>query len=378
MALSKKRPTFLRFVLSILAGLLISALILIVVQQLYQSSTQKSALIEPFFILAAISAAVISLFLLFPVNRPGAVIKGILRMFVLLVVVAVLWIGGGFYIAQDEVMYMPDRVDEASELALAQNPLVEEVVIPGGEGLHYQGYLLKSAPGEAGLILYFGGNGELAATRVNALITANFGELTRGYHFMFIDYPGYGRSDGAPGEESIYQMALAAWDYALNREDADPSRIVIAGWSLGTGTAARLAAEKDPAGLILLAPFYNGTELVSSAIVSITGMESAGDIIQRWPVNLLVRNRYTSAVYAGKTRVPTLVIGGKADQTIPYEQAERLAQEYKNGSFVLLEGGHGAMWTEQASLQAIGLFLAMVGQQTPDAPPSLPEPAAPL
>ena len=107
-------------------------------------------------------------------------------------------------------------------------------------------------------------------------------------------------------------------------------------------------------------------------------MESAGDIIQRWPVNLLVRNRYTSAVYAGKTRVPTLVIGGKADQTIPYEQAERLAQEYKNGSFVLLEGGHGAMWTEQASLQAIGLFLAMVGQQTPDAPPSLPEPAAPL
>lgn len=362
MSLSKKRPTFLRFIFSILAGALISAGILIGVQQFYQSVTDRSALIEPFFLLAAVTAVLIALFLFFPVNKPGAVIKGFMRLLVLVALVALLWVMGGFWIAQDELLYLPGRTDTIAETALAENTAVEKVILSGPEGVSYQGYFWKNASEKAGLILYFGGNDGLASERVDSLIKQGAGAMISGFNFLVFDYPGYGRSAGIPGEDSIYTMAKAAWDYALTRDDADPARIVIAGWSLGTGTAARLADDKKPAGLILLAPYYNGTELVSASLVRLLGSQDAQKALMRWPLNLLVRQKYTSESYARGTKSAALIIGGKADQMIPWDQAERLAKEYENGQFLLLEGDHGAMWTEQASLDAIGAFLKTVGQ----------------
>lgn len=166
-----------------------------------------------------------------------------------------------------------------------------------------------------------------------------------------MDNPGYGRSDGKAGEESILQMARAAYDFAAAHPSVDRDRIVVGGWSLGTGTAARLAAEKQPAGLLLLSPFYNGKEMVNAFGENMLEMD--------FPVPPVpIRNPFKSNTYARKIACPTLIVAAKDDRMIPYAQSERLSKEFLNVELVTLEeGGHSAAWYEEASVAKIGSFL---------------------
>jgi pimeloyl-ACP methyl ester carboxylesterase len=357
MSLSRKRPTFLRFVLCLFIGLLLSAGILMAVQQFYQQYLEKSALREPFFLLACISALIIALLLVFPASKPMRLFKWLWRLMIMAVLVALVWGVGTLYIAQNDILYMPGRREVNAEAALQENPSVEEVTITGPENAVYHGYFWKAAPDKAGLVLYFGGNGELAAGRVYSMLRDDTASVTAGYHFMMVDYPGYGKSTGEPTEETVFGMAGAALDYALAREDVDAQRLVIAGWSLGTGPAGKLAAQSNPAGLILMAPYYSGTELVNSYLQS--QFNPGSGIFSRIP-SFLVRNKFPTESFARITQSKALIIGGRTDTIIPIDQAQRLAGLYTNGQFLLLEGGHGAVWTDTKSLEAITAFLQEV------------------
>ncbi|MGI6726293.1 MAG: alpha/beta hydrolase [Christensenellales bacterium] len=374
MTFTRKRPTFPRFLLCLLLGVLTSGGLLVVVQRFYQQYLEKSALREPFFLLAGISALVTALFLFFPANRPGKLLKWFWRLVALVLVLTLGWGIGSFYIAQNDLLYMPGRHELAAEESLRQVPGVEAVALPGGEGQTLHGYFWKTTDAPAGLVLYFGGNGELAAGRVNTLIKQNTDSLLKSYHFMMVDYPGYGNSEGEPTEQSILAMADAALAYALSRADVSPDRVVIAGYSLGTGPAAYLAAKHKPAGLVLMAPFFNGEELVADFI---TSNLDAPDIIQ-WVAALFTRNKYPNHRHAEATQAPTLVIAGLGDTLVPFHQAERLAALYQKGRLVTLEGGHTAPWVDQFSLQSIEAFLKEIdsGSSLDPAQPSSPSSCA--
>lgn len=355
MSLSRKRPTFLRFILCIFLGLLISGGILLLVQRAYQEYLERSALREPYLILAGISALLIALFLVFPARKPWRLFKWLGRLLVMALAVALLWGGGLIYLVQNDFIYYPGLREQNAEAALITNPAVEEMALSGADGARYTGYFWKTAPTRAGLILYFGGNAEPAAARVDALIRQNAAAFIQGYHFMMVDYPGYGESTGEPKEESIRDMADAALAYALGREDVDAARLVFAGWSLGSGTASRLASAKQAAGLILLAPFYNGTELVNANLD--TQNVELPRFLSRLP-SVLVRNKFPNDANARMTTIPTLVIAAQDDRVIPPEQAQRLAALYAKGEFLLVPGGHTAPWSDMQSLMRIQSFLA--------------------
>lgn len=355
MSFTKKRPTFLRFLFTVFIGLIASGGILMMVQQFYQTALEKSTLREPFFILAGISALLIALFLLFPANKPFRLFKWLWRLVIMVVLVALVWGIGGFYIAQNDVLYFPGRREVNAEAFLEGEADVEAIKIQNAEGVTYQGYFWKTTAEQAGLILYFGGNGELAAGRITELKRIQAAQLLTGYHFMMVDYPGYGQSAGEPTEKSILDMAQLAYDYAVKREDVRADRIVLAGWSLGSGPAAKLAADNQAVGLILMSPFFNGTEMVKSHLqqeFKVTGLAQTVS-------SLFVRNKYPNDQHAktSPATMKTLVLGAKQDTMIPFEQAERLAALYPNAEFVLLEGPHYAPWTEAKSHQAIAQFL---------------------
>ena len=358
MSFTKRRPTFLRLLFTVFIGLIASGGILMMVQQFYQTALEKSALREPFFILAGISALLIALFLLFPANKPFRLFKWLWRLVIMAVLVALVWGVGGFYIAQNDLMYMPGRREQQAEAFLKEQVDVETLVIHDG---NYHGYSWKTTPEKAGLILYFGGNGELAAGRLSELKRNKAELFLNGYHFMMVDYPGYGLSGGEPTEESVLRMAQLAYNAAAAREDVDSGKIVLAGWSLGSGPATKLAADNQVAGLILMSPFFNGAEMVKSHLqqqFKVTGLAQTVS-------SLFVRNKYPNDQHAktSSADMKTLVLGAKQDTIIPYEQAERLAALYPNAQFVLLEGPHYAPWTEAKSHQAIAQFLLSL--QTP-------------
>lgn len=364
---SRKRPSFLRFIISLVIGLLASGAILYSLQPYYESFIRKSILREPFFIVAAIAALVIALMLFIPTKKPLRFLRWIPRLVIMAILVALIFGAGIFYQGQSDMLYMPGIRDLEDEAALAANPQVEEIKIADGQDT-WHGYMLKSTPGKAGLILYFGGNGELAASRVNGLAAYGASGIFSGYNFMMLDYPGYAQSSGEPSEKSVLAMARAALRYAMDREDVDTNRVVVAGWSLGTGPAAMLASENQPAGLILMTPYYNGTELVNGFLKN--EFKLGDSLFTRVP-GFLVSNKFTSDRYARLTNTRALVFGAREDAMIPVEQAERLAREYRDAQFVMLEGGHSAAWTDQAAFTAIAAYLASLSGQP--APAAVPE-----
>lgn len=64
-----------------------------------------------------------------------------------------------------------------------------------------------------------------------------------GYQVLVYDYPGYGRSTGAPSEAALYQAADAIWDEVVPaRAEIDPERTLLYGYSLGGAPTFHLAA----------------------------------------------------------------------------------------------------------------------------------------
>ena len=77
-----------------------------------------------------------------------------------------------------------------------------------------------------------------------------------GYGILAFDYEGYGRSTGKASEEAVERDVLRAWKYLTEKLKIPPRRIVIHGYSLGTGAACFLASRVPEAkALILEAPF---------------------------------------------------------------------------------------------------------------------------
>jgi len=366
MSLSKKRPTLLRFILCLFIGLLIGGAILMALQSWYEQTVGKSIFREPFFLLAGGVALLVALMLFFPARKSWWLFKWLLRLVIMAVLVVLVFGVGGFWLAQNDMLYQPGRQEQNAQAALQQEPRAEEISFTDAQGARLQGWMFKQQPDPAGLVLYFGGNGELAAGRVHALVRSQVDQLLSGYHLMMVDYPGYGQSAGEPEEATVLAMAQAALDYARTREDVLADRIVLAGWSLGTGPATQLAANNEVAGLILMSPFYNGRELVNHYLQHTFQLPDA--FYTRVP-GFLVRNKYPSDQFARQTTTPALIIAGRADVLVPYAQSERLSVQYSQGLLVELAGGHTAPWSDPLSAQAMAEFLAAITAGEVEQPP---------
>lgn len=90
-----------------------------------------------------------------------------------------------------------------------------------------------------------------------AKLLANCGGKER-YGVLMFDYRGYGKSEGTPTEQGMYEDVRAAYQWLLN-EGASSQSIIIYGFSLGSAPATDLAAygmsNEFPVKLILESPF---------------------------------------------------------------------------------------------------------------------------
>ncbi len=97
-------------------------------------------------------------------------------------------------------------------------------------------------------------------------LLANVGGKLR-YGVMSFDYRGFGKSEGEPSEEGMYEDADAALRWLLRR-GLSSNRLVLYGFSLGSAPATELAAyprSLAPSKLILEAPFASAAVMVQDA-----------------------------------------------------------------------------------------------------------------
>ena len=170
------------------------------------------------------------------------------------------------------------------------------------------------------LIIYAHGNGELIDMRAGEFDAAR----TAGYDVLQVEYPGYGRSQGSPSEESLTASLVAAYDWARSSGQYDGSHIAGHGRSLGGGAIAQLAARRPLAALVLESTFANFEDFVMAYGV---------------PRKMLLTHFDTAAVlrtYPG----PVLLLHGTADRVFSFGNARTLAATARHATLHLENCGH--------------------------------------
>jgi len=205
-------------------------------------------------------------------------------------------------------------------------PGVEEVRLEpeGGGSVVCWWHHDESLPDTAPILLFLHGNGENLETMRLAGTLERLVDLQ--VHVLALDYPGYGRSGGAPSERSVEQACDAALVWM--GEHYPHSRRVVCGWSLGAAAAISVAA-RNPGlvdGLVAMSAWTNLADV-------------AARFYPRFLVRLLVRDRYNSLDAVRHLRCPLLLVHGKNDRLIPVGQGEQLRRAAPTAQrWVVLEG----------------------------------------
>lgn len=222
-----------------------------------------------------------------------------------LTVVAALWLFHG------RMVFPAGMVPaHAAPLPPGAERLVAEA--PDGERLHGLRIPARQGrgAGERPLILGFGGN----AWSGDA-VAITLAEIYPDHDVAAFHYRGYRPSSGTPGARAILADALLIHDELAR--SAGARRIVAIGFSLGTGVAARLAAERPIAGAILVTPYDS----------------LAGVAAQHYPwipVRLLFRHEMPAARDLARTRTPVAIVGAERDALILPERTEALRRSAAN------------------------------------------------
>lgn len=221
------------------------------------------------------------------------------------------------YFNQEEIIFNACKLPQEYTFHFDGN--FEEMNVPSFDGKKLNGLLFK-AENSKGLIFYLHGNAGALNTWGN--IAAVYTQL--GYDIFILDYRGYGKSEGnIENQKQVFQDVSVVYHKLLTRYDE--KKVIIAGYSIGSGIAAYLASENNPKRLLLLAPYYNFIEF------SGTRMPFIPDFLKKFS--------FETNTYIKKINFPISIFHGNKDQIISYDNSVRLSQLLKKDSrFYLLEG----------------------------------------
>ena len=180
--------------------------------------------------------------------------------------------------------------------------------------------LLFRADSSKGLVFYLHGN----AGSVDSWGNIADVYLKNNYDFFVLDYRGYGKSQGIiTTEKQLYSDIQIVYDSLKTiYKEKD---IVIVGYSIGTGLAAKLASTNNSKLLILKAPYYNMIDL-------------AHKYIKIMP-SFLIKYKLKTNEYITKVKCPIIIFHGNQDEVIYEGSSEKLKKHFKQGDqLIILEG----------------------------------------
>ncbi len=212
----------------------------------------------------------------------------------------------------------------------------EDVTLHTSDGVALHAWWI-SAPAAEFTFVAFHGNASNIANRTEIY------EFLRDVpaNVLAVEYRGYGKSEGIPGEAGLYLDAQAAYEYLTKERGIAPARIVAIGHSLGTAVAADLANQRPVAGLVLEAPFPTAASVARKIYPFLPGL------------GLAIESKFDTAKKLSAIRVPVLVVHCARDPVIPIalgEEVFRDAREPK--SFLRIDGS----CHEEASLVAPEIY----------------------
>ena len=173
------------------------------------------------------------------------------------------------------------------------------------------GYRLFTHTQDAPLVLYFHGNGEIAA---------DYNDIATLYHncgvsLLVVDFRGYGWSTGKPGIDNLtsdVEFVVNALRSICEAANINTNSFYVMGRSMGSAPAIQAATQH--------ADQFKGVIIES-------GFASVMPLLVRRGMGFLVKNMPDPINNLGKIKtlsIPLLVIHGERDQLIPVEQGQML------------------------------------------------------
>lgn len=243
-------------------------------------------------------------------RRPAMVLLSYLEVAVGAVAFAYVVLLVYAWLASDGMIFLPPPA------TYADGPQLTRIPTPDGVKL---AALYLPYPGARHTLVYFHGNAEDLGTLEPHLrdLRDRLGVSVLGW-----DYRGYGQSGGRPDEPTTLRDALAVMDYVTGPLGVPQDHVIIYGWSLGSGPAVEVAANRRAGGLILHSAFTSAFRVMTR-------------------VRLLPFDKFVVLEKLPRVTCPVLVIHGTADEVIPFSHGLKIYAAIPGPKSKLWVGGAG-------------------------------------
>ncbi len=258
------------------------------------------------------------------------------------------------------MFYYPDRVMYRTPESMG--PGTREVFFESLDGTRLHGWFTPASTQPArGTVVQFHGNAQN--------LTAHSGFVdwlpAEGYNLFLFDYRGYGKSEGNPSRQGLFEDGVAALRLVRTFPEVDTNRIAIIGQSLG-GTIALAVAGRHPElrgqTLIIDSAFYSYRQIVRDKIKEMPLLSMLRVPLSYWLTN---DDLSPHATIADIAPVPILFIHGTDDLVIPHQHTEMLHAAARDPKkLILIPGGHHLGALQDHHEEIIPQVLAFLGDES--------------
>jgi uncharacterized protein len=146
------------------------------------------------------------------------------------------------------------------------------------------------------------------------------------YDLFLVDYRGYGKSRGfIKNEAQLYDDVQETYNYL--KLHYNENKIIVLGYSIGTGPAAYLAANNHPKELILQAPYYSLPDAIHHLRPSFDTSKIAF--------------HFNNWQFLKQTTAPIVIFHGDEDKMFYYGSSQKLKAFFKPGDELITLKGAG-------------------------------------
>ncbi len=260
---------------------------------------------------------------------------------ILLLLLGLALLNGCMYLQQPSMIFFPDAtLDQTpTDWGLAY----EDLFLDTEDGVRLHGWYIPRYGSKQTLFFFHGNAGNISHRGTSIAI---FHRL--GLNVFIFDYRGYGKSQGKPDEDGIYEDGKAAWLYLTDERGLDRKEIILFGRSLGGAVAAELAAKVRPGGLILESTFSSARDMADAVFPVLSRL-------------LFLRYDFDIAAHVRRVACPVLVLHSPDDEIIPFRLGEKIFRAANEPKFfVRMRSDHnsGFLMSQPDYERAIGAFLS--------------------
>ena len=244
--------------------------------------------------------------------------KALLKIFMILLTLFII-VCGLLYFFQEKLIFFPENLDKDFKFRFDQK--FEEINFTTQDNQLLNGILFRSDSSK-GLIFYLHGNagslnswGEVAKTYTDL-----------NYDVFMLDYRGFGKSEGKiNSQDQLFQDLQTVYDELKTKYDE--SKIIVLGYSIGTGLAAKIASANRPKLLILQAPYFSLTDM----------MKHTYPIIPTF----LLKYKLETNKFIKDCKMPIIIFHGNKDEVIYYNSSIKLQEIIKQTDTLITLNGQG-------------------------------------